>query len=432
MTLSIFANRQNHRGWRSALAAVSLLLCGGFGVGARADETFRKEISVEFPINEWHIRPDFSDNSKNLKAITDLLEAVEADSALVIDELSFYGAASPDGGNRINNPLSEKRMNSLRGWVMERADLPDSVVTSRRSEVPWGTFREMLAASDWTWRDRVLEVINEGDDADAATVNRRLLNLRYMDAGRVWRVLCRDYFPRLRMAYVVFVSVRRVEPEPLPVVEEISVPEPEAVAEVPPVAPVATADTVATEKTVDDSPAPCARHWSLRTNLPAWGMAMANISGEYLFACRWSASLSLYYSAWNYGKSTRKFRTFVFRPEARFYFRDGGKGLFFDAHLAMVAYNFAFSGGKWRYQDRGGKHPALGGGIGIGYRLPLSRDGRWRAEASVGAGVYHLDYDRFYNRPNGPLYDNTRRTYFGLDHAAISIVYTFDAKGGGR
>lgn len=221
MTRSTAFLKQIAGGWRSTLAALVLCVAGGMGVAARADEIIRTEISVEFPINEWHVKPDFSENSRNLKAITDLLEAVKADSMLVVDELSFYGAASPDGGNRINNPLSEKRMNSLRKWVMERSDLPDSIVTSRRSEVPWNTFRKMLSESDWEWAGRVLEVINEGDDNNSATVNRRLLNLRYMDAGRVWRKLCRDYFPRLRMAYVVFVSVRRVVPEPEPPVEEL-------------------------------------------------------------------------------------------------------------------------------------------------------------------------------------------------------------------
>lgn len=423
MTRSIYPLKQIARRWRAALASLLLLPTGGWGAAAHADETLRTEISVEFPINEWHVRPDFSENSRNLKAITDLLEAVEADSALVIDELSFYGAASPDGGNRINNPLSEKRMNSLRKWVMERSDLPDSIVTSRRGEVPWATFRQMLSRSDWEWAGRVLEVINEGDDSDAATVDRRLLNLRYMDAGRVWRKLCRDYFPRLRMAYVVFVNVRRAAPEP--VVEELPAPEPEEIAVVVPSAEPEAAPAASEEP---EQPA-CGREWYLRTNLPAWGMAMGNLSGEYRFACRWSVGLSLYYSAWNYGKVTRKFRTFTFRPEARYYFRDGGNGLFVDAHLAMIAYNFAFSGGKYRYQDRDGKHPALGGGIGIGYRLPLSRDGRWRAEAAVGAGVYHLDYDKFLNRDNGPWAGREKRTYVGLDNASLSVIFTFNAAG---
>lgn len=430
MTRSTAFLKQIAGGWRSTLAALVLCVAGGMGVAARADEIIRTEISVEFPINEWHVKPDFSENSRNLKAITDLLEAVKADSMLVVDELSFYGAASPDGGNRINNPLSEKRMNSLRKWVMERSDLPDSIVTSRRSEVPWNTFRKMLSESDWEWAGRVLEVINEGDDNNSATVNRRLLNLRYMDAGRVWRKLCRDYFPRLRMAYVVFVSVRRVVPEPEPPVEELPAPEPEAVEEIVPPAEQEAAPAASEEPQEPEQPA-CGREWYLRTNIPAWGMAMGNLSGEYRFACRWSVGLSLYYSAWNYGKVTRKFRTFSFRPEARYYFRDGGNGLFLEGHLAMTSFNFAFTGGKYRYQDRGGDHPALGGGIGIGYRLPLSRDGRWRAEAAVGAGVYHLDYDKYLNRDNGPWAGREKRTYVGLDYASLSVVFTFNA-GGGR
>ncbi len=415
------------RSWRAALTLLLAAITGAWGHDARADVVERVEISVEFPINEWRVRPDFSENSKNLQAITDLIDKAESDPDLRIDEVSFYGAASPDGGNRINNPLSEKRMNSLRDWVMGKASLPDSLVASRRSEVPWGTFRSMLADSDWPWAGRVLEIINEGSDSNSADVDRRLLNLRYMDAGRVWRMLCRDFFPRLRMACVVVVSVRHMEPEP--VVEVAEGPVRVVIGEAP-AEPVVVVDTVAAAPPRGREPAPaCRGQWYVKTNIPAWGMAIGNLAGEYQAACRWSVGLSLYYSAWNYGKVTRKFRTFSIRPEARFYLRERGDGLFFEGHLAMTQYNFAFSGGKYRYQDRGGKHPALGGGIGIGYRLPLSRDGRWRAEAAVGAGIYHLDYDKFLNRENGPLSGREKRTYFGLDNAALSIVYTFNAGG---
>lgn len=174
------------------------------------------------------------------------------------------------------------------------------------------------------------------------------------------------------------------------------------------------------------------RRWYLKTSIPSWIVAVTNIAGEYDFADRWSAALDLRYSAWNYGKQTRKFRTFQFRPEVRYWFGDGHNGLFVDAHLAMISYNVALPSWKYRIQDRNGKHPALGGGFGVGYRLNLTKDSRWRAEASIGFGVYALDYNRYYNvdpTKRGQLHDTRKRTFFGIDNVSLSVVYVINMKG---
>ena len=126
-------------------------------------------------------------------------------------------------------------------------------------------------------------------------------------------------------------------------------------------------------------------------------VAIVNATAHYQWNCRWSAALSLYYSAWDYGRSDCKFRTFIFRPEVRYWTRRAGSGLFFDAHVAMAAYNFALPSWDYRIQDVDGTHPALGGGLGIGWRQNLSR--RWALEFQAGAGVYALRSDRFGNCP---------------------------------
>lgn len=154
-------------------------------------------------------------------------------------------------------------------------------------------------------------------------------------------------------------------------------------------------------------------------------MAITNITGEYDFAPKWSAALSLHYSAIDYGKVTRRFRTFIFRPEARLWLGKCHSGLFFDAHVQMAAYNFALPSWKYRIQDVAGKNPALGGGIGIGYRLEFGGNGHWAAQAQLGVGVYHLYYNRYENRDNGQLVDTRRRAWAGIDNFAISAVYHF-------
>lgn len=173
------------------------------------------------------------------------------------------------------------------------------------------------------------------------------------------------------------------------------------------------------------------RYWYLKTSIPSWAAAVVNIAGEYDFDPRWSVALDLRYSAWNYGRQTRKFRTFQFRPEVRYWFGDNHNGLFVDAHLAMISYNVALPSWRYRIQDRNGKHPALGGGVGIGYRINLTKDARWRAEANIGLGVYALDYNRYYNTDPtkmGQFHDNRKRAFFGIDNVALSIVYVVNLK----
>ncbi|MGM9802042.1 MAG: DUF3575 domain-containing protein, partial [Candidatus Limisoma sp.] len=99
------------------------------------------------------------------------------------------------------------------------------------------------------------------------------------------------------------------------------------------------------------------------------------------------------------------------------------------AHAAMTYFNFAFDG-DYRYQDHNGTNPALGGGISLGYRKPIGKRGRWRLEFAIGGGIYKLKYDKFVNGKNGELVGTYDKTFYGVDNAAVSIVYTFDRKHG--
>ncbi|MEE1308569.1 MAG: DUF3575 domain-containing protein, partial [Bacteroidaceae bacterium] len=103
---------------------------------------------------------------------------------------------------------------------------------------------------------------------------------------------------------------------------------------------------------------------------------------------------------------------------------------FAGAHFGLTYYNFAFNG-DYRYQDHGGTTPAIGGGLSVGYRMPISKDNRWRMEFSLGAGVYPLHYDVFHNTKktkDGLMTETIKKTYWGIDQAAISFLYTFDLK----
>ncbi len=173
------------------------------------------------------------------------------------------------------------------------------------------------------------------------------------------------------------------------------------------------------------------RNIYVKTNVLGLGAGIANAAVEADLCNHLSFHLPVCYSAWNHFTPTVKFRTLAIQPEFRYWFASDNDGWFAGAHFGMGYYNMAV-GGEYRYQDHDGRTPALGGGLAAGYRMSISRNGRWKMEFSLGAGAYSLHYDRFRNRPNGLLVDSERKTYIGPDQAAVSISYSFDMKKGGR
>ncbi len=171
-------------------------------------------------------------------------------------------------------------------------------------------------------------------------------------------------------------------------------------------------------------------HWYIKANALGLGLAIANAAVEIDICRHWSFHLPVYYSAWDYFSSTIKFRTFTVQPEVRYWYSDRNDGWFTGAHFGLAYYNIA-TDGAYRTQDHDGKSPALGGGIAVGYRLPISRNHRWKMEFSIGAGAYRLHHDKFHNAPNGLLASTERKTYIGIDQASVSFCYTFDLKGKG-
>lgn len=207
--------------------------------------------------------------------------------------------------------------------------------------------------------------------------------------------------------------------------------EPEAEAEAEVVAVAETApDTAATATPI----APEVEEWvhklHLKTNAIGLGMGIANVAVEIDMARHWSFALPVYYSAWDYFKQTVKFRTFAVQPEFRYWLSDENDGFFAGAHFGLAYYNLAIDG-DYRYQDHSRETPAIGGGVSIGYRLPISKNNRWRVEFSVGAGAYANHYDKFHNTPDtkdGLLIESNKNTYWGIDQAAVSFSYSFDLK----
>lgn len=168
---------------------------------------------------------------------------------------------------------------------------------------------------------------------------------------------------------------------------------------------------------------------TVKTNAVALGMLIANVGVELGFGDRFSLQVPFYYSAVDYFSSHTKFRILGTQPELR-YWLPGLKGCFSGVHFGVASWNFAYNR-QWRYQDKDGSTPALGGGLSVGYRMPLGTSRHWGLEFSLGAGAYRLHYDKFRNEPNGAKIESRQKTFVGIDQVGISVTYTF-GKGGAR
>ena len=400
---------------------ILLLLCTGM---AHAQE-YRTEIRIDFRVNSMTIDSAYSDNATRLREIITTLRNIRQDSTINIVEVSFCGAASPEGSYQLNQKLARGRLSSLERLVRQQVDIPDSIITRNDGYIPWNYLKSQIENSDLQGREKAIAIIEEEarlvDYHHAGThIDNRIVKLKQLDGGKVWQQMNRLFFGRMRNAYAVIVTYKQeIPPVPEPVIE--------------------TVEIVPDTATVTEPVIPEAEEWTrrlhLKTNALGWGLAIANVAVEVDLAKHWSFTLPVYYSAWDYFKSTVKFRTFAIQPEFRYWLSERNDGFFAGAHFGLAYYNLA-TNGDYRYQDHNRRSPAPGSGVSVGYRLPISKNNRWRVEFSLGAGAYPLHYDKFHNTPrtkDGLLVESVKKTYWGIDQAAVSFSYSFDLKKkGGR
>ena len=370
---------------------------------------------LRYVINIPELDSTFVDNASRMSSIRDFLQDVRNDKLLRITDVKFRGTASPDGTYDFNVWLSENRLRTFKAFVRNYVDIPDSIIHANTTAIPWDEFRAAVADSDIPWRDEILAIIDEEPRLVPYYNNRRidarLLKLKSMHKGQVWEILKKPILHDLRYGDAVF-AFERLVPAPF------AFPSDEAVLEVLPPSLL-----IEFERWVP--------RLYLKTNFIALAMLSANFGVEVDFARHWSVTLPVSYCAMDWFKSTIKFRNFTVKPELRYWFRHSDNdGFFVGPHFQLCYYNYAFDGAL-RYQDFRGRTPAIGGGLGFGYRKPISRNRRWRMEFEVGAGIYPLDFSVFHNTPDvrdGQWIERRKKTYIGPDNAAVTLSYSFDMK----
>lgn len=366
-----------------------------------------KSIEVHFKFDKYNLELDYMGNNTSLEDFALQIDSIGISN---IDSIVVVSQSSPEGVYEHNLMLSRNRANTIRKHLLDRhPELKDILFVYPDGE-SWLQLREYVKRDTLMKQstiDKVISIIDS--DINIGTKKWRMEQLP------IYKYLLRTYYPKIRNSTIFILYYREIIPI-IPIIPQ------------QPVEDTIRDTVVAVQDSIIEEV--WNRKMYVKTNAIGLGMGISNIALEIDITKHTSFTLPIYYSAWNYFKTTIKFRTLAIQPEFRLWKSPDKEGLYAGAHFGLGYYNFAFNG-DYRYQDYNGETPAIGGGLSIGYVVPISDNNRWRIEFSLGAGVYALHYDKFFNTSNtseGMLIESGKKTYWGIDQAAISFSYTIDLK----
>ena len=385
-----------------------------------SDEDFlRKAGRVVFRVNRFNV---FTNDSLLTLLEKEVIPIVNRDSLQLV-RMVIRGAASPEGPYLNNKMLGERRLDTLSNFFRSRLKFPvkDEVYTAE------------VVIEDYSLLCTMMRMANDPDYFRVQMICNRILGtpatvspevtkkqsdalkreLKEADGGRLWKRLLKEYFPELRAARMLL-FFQKYAPEP----EE----EPEVMVmnrqpEVP-----QTASGVQTPPVVLP-PAPIYRRelMSVKTNLLAYGAyvpgydkwcPMPNIAIEfYPLHGHFTFGFSLDHPWWQDYWGHKYFQIRNYQFETRFYTRSGDisrrkpgegaafRGFYLSAYIHGGRFGICFD------ESRGWVGEGVGGGIGLGYVVPLGKKGHWRLEFAAQAGYFTCKYDPYrFENPINPAY----------------------------
>ena len=384
------------------LSVAAFLLLSGLSAAA---QTVQDSVRVYFQQGKAEFDPFFEGNGRRIADFITALRSLQRDSTLTVSEVLIAASASPEGAAEVNERLAYARANAIADYLTERIRFDRSALRIHYTPVDWALLEKCVRSdASVPYADEVLETIG----------TQEIAALRRLRGGRPWAYLYKHHFAALRQTFVVLSVETR-----LPELAEEDLPEPEEELYEEPV--FARLDTWMPY--VPLLQLKQGRGIHLKTNLLTWGLLEANIAVEAELTDHLSLSVPVYYTALDWFNVRTKFRVLGTQPELRWWPLQGFKGPFVAAHGSFGWYNVSWKSSRYRYQDRGTRSPAYGGGINAGWKFHLDRHHRWGLEFSVGAGYLYLDYDRFWNQANGAWVDSHLKHYWGIDHVAATLSW---------
>lgn len=387
---------------------------------AAAQENDKKEVCIGFRVGSSLLDPKFENNEANLNDVIQFLNEVRNDTTIELTQVTFCGSASPEGGNKLNRNLAKRRCANMEQYVRQRIQLPNEVVKRQEWSDAWQKLAIYVENSDMPNKKEVLHELLETPEYTynkyGALVDSRKKRLMDMNYGRTWNYMLDKFFPSVRNASAILVTIRKKnepapEPQPEPVVEEPKQPEP-----------------VVQPEPIVDTKQPA--YFAIKTNMLYDALLVPNVGVEFSLGKRWSVAADWMYGWWSRNKSHRYWRVYGGGLTVRKYF--GAKaaekplqGHHIGINAQMLTYDIEFGGKGYMGGKPGGTlWDRMNYTIGAeyGYSMPVAR--RLNIDFSLAAGYMGGRYYEYTPLDGHYVWQATKnRKWIGPTKVEVSLVW---------
>ena len=364
--------------------------------------------------------PKFGNNEASLNDVIQFLNEVRNDTTIELTQVTFCGSASPEGGNKLNRNLAKRRCANMEQYVRQRIQLPDEVVKRQEWSDAWQKLAIYVENSDMPNKKEVLHELLETPEYTynkyGALVDSRKKRLMDMNYGRTWNYMLDKFFPSVRNASAILVTIRKKnepapQPEPQPVPEEPKQPEP-----------------VVQPEPIVDTKQPA--YFAIKTNMLYDALLVPNVGVEFSLGKRWSVAADWMYGWWSRNKSHRYWRVYGGGLTVRKYF--GAKaaekplqGHHIGINAQMLTYDIEFGGKGYMGGKPGGTlWDRMNYTIGAeyGYSMPVAR--RLNIDFSLAAGYMGGRYYEYTPLDGHYVWQATKnRKWIGPTKVEVSLVW---------
>ena len=367
----------------------------------------RKEICIDFRVGKSTLDTAYVNNAERLAEIVSFLETVKNDEALDLVEVSFCGSASPEGSAGINRRLAEERRAAVENYVLRRISLPDSIITRCDATIAWERLASLVEQSDMPHKGEAVDVLRNDPeytyDDKGILIDSKKKHLMELQYGRTWYYMLERFFPQVRNAGVIFVTVRQK-----PIIKNDKV-ELQAGPTMDTVAVVQKTDTLISQVIVPEHEERKPFYMAVKTNMLYDVLAVPNIDKN---------SKHRYWRIYGGDIAVRKWLG-----------RKAAEKPLTGHHLGLYGQVFTYDfewGGTGYMGGRPGKtlwnSPNYAMGVEYGYSLPIAR--RLNIDFTIGVGYWGGKYYTYSPLDGHDVWESTKkRHWFGPTKAEISLVW---------
>ena len=387
---------------------------------AAAQENDKKEVCIGFRVGSSLLDPKFENNEANLNDVIQFLNEVRNDTTIELTQVTFCGSASPEGDSKLNHKLAQRRCANMEQYVRQRIMLPEDIIKRQEWSDAWQKLAIYVENSDMPNKKEVLHELLETPEYTynkyGALVDSRKKRLMDMNYGRTWNYMLDKFFPSVRNASAILVTIRKKnepapEPQPEPVVEEPKQPEP-----------------VVQPEPIVDTKQPA--YFAIKTNMLYDALLVPNVGVEFSLGKRWSVAADWMYGWWSRNKSNRYWRVYGGGLTVRKYF--GAKaaekplqGHHIGINAQMLTYDIEFGGKGYMGGKPGGTlWDRMNYTIGAeyGYSMPVAR--RLNIDFSLAAGYMGGRYYEYTPLDGHYVWQATKnRKWIGPTKVEVSLVW---------